>query len=325
MVNEKYIISAIIPCYNVEKYIDRCLSSVVQQSIGMEHMQIILVNDASTDNTLEKLLLWETRYSDNILVITYEQNIRQGGARNIGLNYATGDYIGFVDSDDWIEPDMYEVLVEKMLEGVYDVVNCQLIRDKGNDEEANFQPEWGGIVTGLYDRELIYGHNIVFPENVSYEDNYWGSLIKHYVKNSYRIERPLYHYFINQNSTVTSRNSISQLDRMDMETLLLDEYIKRGFFEKDNEQIFDEFLTRYFLNTWFIIFTRFDDVPNVLEEMIDTIFKYFPDYKDRIAKKSFSYRSKLLIDMPLKPEENDITLVKINWLRSWLKDQGVEI
>ena len=68
MVNEKYIISAIIPCYNVEKYIDRCLSSVVQQSIGMEHMQIILVNDASTDNTLEKLLLWETRYSDNILV-----------------------------------------------------------------------------------------------------------------------------------------------------------------------------------------------------------------------------------------------------------------
>lgn len=282
MVNEKYIISAIIPCYNVEKYIDRCLSSVVQQSIGMEHMQIILVNDASTDNTLEKLLLWETRYSDNILVITYEQNIRQGGARNIGLNYATGDYIGFVDSDDWIEPDMY-------------------------------------------DRELIYGHNIVFPENVSYEDNYWGSLIKHYVKNSYRIERPLYHYFINQNSTVTSRNSISQLDRMDMETLLLDEYIKRGFFEKDNEQIFDEFLTRYFLNTWFIIFTRFDDVPNVLEEMIDTIFKYFPDYKDRIAKKSFSYRSKLLIDMLLKPEENDITLVKINWLRSWLKDQGVEI
>lgn len=111
----------------MEKYIDRCLSSVVQQSIGMEHMQIILVNDASTDNTLEKLLLWETRYSDNILVITYEQNLRQGGARNIGLNYATGDYIGFVDSDDWIEPDMYEVLVEKMFEGVYDVVNCQLI------------------------------------------------------------------------------------------------------------------------------------------------------------------------------------------------------
>ena len=177
----------------------------------------------------------------------------------------------------------------------------------------------------MYDRELIYGHNIVFPENVSYEDNYWGSLIKHYVKNSYRIERPLYHYFINQNSTVTSRNSISQLDRMDMETLLLDEYIKRRLFEKDNEQIFDKFLTRYFLNTWFIIFTRFDNVPNVLEEMIDTFFKYFPDYKDRIAKKSFSYRSKLLIDMLLKPEENDITLVKINWLRSWLKDQGVEV
>ena len=60
-----------------------------------------------------------------------------------GLNYATGDFIGFLDSDDWIVPDMYEVLVEKMIEGVYDVVNCQLIRDKGNDEEANFRPEWG--------------------------------------------------------------------------------------------------------------------------------------------------------------------------------------
>lgn len=51
--------------------------------------------------------------------------------------------MGFLDSDDWIVPDMYEVLVEKMIEGVYDVVNCQLIRDKGNDEEANFRPEWG--------------------------------------------------------------------------------------------------------------------------------------------------------------------------------------
>lgn len=323
--SKDYKISIIIPCYNVEKYIDRCLESVTKQTIGLEHMEIILINDASTDGTLDKLKLWEQRYSENIILVTYDENIRQGGARNVGLSYATGDYIGFVDSDDWIELDMYETLADEMITGPYDVVNCQLIRNKGDEGESEFVPEWGGIVTGLYTRELVFGHDVFFPEHMSYEDNYWGSLIDHYINSACRVNSALYHYYVNSHSTVTSRSQVAQLDRMKIEVMLLDEYQKRNFFTEDYERIFDNFIERYYLNTWFIIFTRFDEIPDVLSEMVETISFYFPDYKDRIAKKEFTYRSRLLIDMLLKPDVNNIYVVKLRWLQSWLKDQGIDI
>jgi glycosyltransferase involved in cell wall biosynthesis len=82
----------------------------MSQTIGLEHLEVIAVNDASTDRTLEKLYQWERRFPENIMVITYEKNIRQGGARNIGLQYASGEYIGFVDADDWIDSAMYQKL-----------------------------------------------------------------------------------------------------------------------------------------------------------------------------------------------------------------------
>lgn len=316
-------VSIIIPCYNVEQYIDRCMETVVHQTIGLSHMEIILVNDASTDGTLKKLKQWEKQYSNNIILVTYERNLRQGGARNIGLSYASGEYIGFVDADDWIEPDMYEKLVEQMEQTTCDMVKCRMIRDKGDGEENCFEPEKGGIVTGLYKRELIYDHNISFPENMSYEDNFWGSLIAHYVNESIYIEQALYHYFVNPNSTVMARNCMAQLDRMKIETMLLDEYKQRGFFENDNQQIFDDFLRRYYLNTWFIIFTKFDNIPDVLPRMIDDFTFYFYDYKERIGRKKFTYRQELLINMLLEPQKNNVYIVKIAWLEDWLREQGI--
>lgn len=143
--DQDYKISIIIPCYNVQNLIDRCLESVTQQTIGLEHLEIILINDASTDNTLDKLMEWEQRFLDNIMVITYDENHRQGGARNIGLSYATGEYIEFVDTDDWLEIDMYEAMVKEMMTGQYDVVRCQFIRDAGDGRQFGFEPEWGGV------------------------------------------------------------------------------------------------------------------------------------------------------------------------------------
>lgn len=70
------LISVIIPCYNVEEYIDRCMESLANQTIKIENLEIILVNDASTDGTLDKLYEWEQRFPENIVVVTYEKNIR---------------------------------------------------------------------------------------------------------------------------------------------------------------------------------------------------------------------------------------------------------
>lgn len=101
-------ISVIIPCYNVEKEIDRCIQSLVDQTILLSQMELIFVDDASEDATMEKLSKWEEQYPESILVIHCEENGKQGTARNIGMQYATGEYIGFVDSDDYVEPEMYQ-------------------------------------------------------------------------------------------------------------------------------------------------------------------------------------------------------------------------
>lgn len=101
-------ISVIIPCYNVTKYLDDCFYSLVNQTIGFEHLQLIFVNDASTDDTLSMLMSYEKQYPENIIVVDLTENMRQGGARNVGLTYATGNYISFVDSDDWVDTTLYE-------------------------------------------------------------------------------------------------------------------------------------------------------------------------------------------------------------------------
>ncbi len=100
------LISIIIPCYNVQSYIDRCFQSLLAQTIDFDRLEIILVDDCSTDATWEKLTAIEAAYPESVMIIHCDENGHQGTARNIGLTYASAPYIGFVDSDDWIEPDM---------------------------------------------------------------------------------------------------------------------------------------------------------------------------------------------------------------------------
>lgn len=121
MENRKYI-SVIIPCYNSMKYIDRCMNSVINQTIGIENLEIILVNDASTDDTYTKLLEYEKMFPESILVINCTENMRQGGARNIALQYATGEYLAFLDSDDWLDINAYNELYQLVTKFDFDII-----------------------------------------------------------------------------------------------------------------------------------------------------------------------------------------------------------
>ena len=105
-------VSVIIPCYNVEPYIGECLDSVIGQTIGKENLEIIVVDDCSTDNTVQILQAYETRYPEQMIVVLCEQNGRQGTARNIGLSYASGEFVSFVDSDDYMPDDAVEKILK---------------------------------------------------------------------------------------------------------------------------------------------------------------------------------------------------------------------
>src|SRR5476651_2653123 len=99
------IISVIVPVFNTADYLTRCLESIISQSI--DNIEIIIVNDMSTDNSEEIILAYTNKY-DFIKYFKMQSKGLAGGTRNLGLNYVTGKYIAFVDSDDWIDKTMFE-------------------------------------------------------------------------------------------------------------------------------------------------------------------------------------------------------------------------
>jgi len=117
------LVSIIIPVYNVEKFIDQCLHSIVEQTY--KNLEIIIVDDNSPDKSGDI----SDRYSelDSRIKVFHIQNRGAAGARNLGLDNCTGDYILFVDSDDWLEKNAVEIMLNSLLSSKSDFVQCQCI------------------------------------------------------------------------------------------------------------------------------------------------------------------------------------------------------
>ena len=114
------IISVIIPVYNVEKYIDRCIESIIKQTY--KELEIILVDDGSTDNSGVICDKWKVK--DERIKVLHQTNQGLGPARNLGLDIACGEWVSFIDSDDWIEPETYKYMVEACFEFNCEIATC---------------------------------------------------------------------------------------------------------------------------------------------------------------------------------------------------------
>lgn len=328
-------ISIIIPCYNVESYIDRCVESLVYQTIGVDNLELIFVDDASTDRTVERLKKWEERYPDSVLLVCCAENHKQGAARNIGLCYASAEYIAYVDSDDWVEQTMYEKMYAKVEQYHPDVVSVLYTRDtqdgrvemaadpKKNGEqyvEIHTQQEreqflleglTSGVWSGIYRREMLQSdEGLVFPEDLRYEDNYWSSVLAMVVSSYYIINEHLYHYMINENSTIMEQNAMHHLDRLVIELMKIEEYKRRGVFELYHDKIEFNFLRMYFINTIRILFVRFDRIPyDMIYTMQQQVLELFPDYeKNPYLDQLPQLQSELLkiVKVPLDEAKIDI-------------------
>lgn len=130
------LVSVIIPIYNVKDYLNRCVDSIINQTYG--NLEIILVNDGSTDGCSEICDTYKELYP-NLVKVIHKQNGGLSDARNFGIDQATGSYITFVDSDDTIAPDMIETLISLATEKDVDIAVCQALRIDEND-----------AVTGIY-------------------------------------------------------------------------------------------------------------------------------------------------------------------------------
>ncbi|HHX70707.1 MAG TPA: glycosyltransferase, partial [Gallicola sp.] len=210
-------ISVIVPVYNVEKYIDRCINSLVNQTYP--NLEIILVDDGSLDNSGEICDAYAKRYS-NIKVI-HKDNGGQSSARNEGLRVATGEYIGFVDSDDWILPDMYEHLYKILNEFNCELSMCQRLNIRNEHEavralasakynifegnkimETYLTSDMLSVWNKLYKKSLFDDNR--FPEGKIHEEIY---LLYKVLKRAKRIiisKSQKYCYFLSETSTTRS-------------------------------------------------------------------------------------------------------------------------
>ena len=201
-------VSIIIPAYNCEKTLVQCLGNVVNQTL--QDIEVIIVNDASTDGTWDIIMECEAQFPDLVMAINSDVNRGAGGARNVGLMYASGEYIGFVDSDDIIRPDMYEKLYNEAIRGNYDMVDCgyynekddlaivhtsdELAGDLDSFKRSELIASGGYLVSRIYKRELIFDNGLQFRENVILEDCEYLMFLLAKTKRIGNVKEILYNY-----------------------------------------------------------------------------------------------------------------------------------
>jgi glycosyltransferase involved in cell wall biosynthesis len=215
------IVSVIIPVYNVEKYLEECLNSVVRQTY--KNLEIICIDDCSTDNSLE-MLERMAKKDDRIKVVRHKVNTRQGKARNEGIMMATGRYAYFMDSDDFLDLDHIEKLVNSIVETGVDLVcnNCIMkyygyrspnnkFMRKINDLPLNKKLVFEEIflkkilvqpTAKLYKLSLLKENKIFFDENLRFEDFYFLHILKTKIKTICFTYNSVYYYRQSENSTM---------------------------------------------------------------------------------------------------------------------------
>jgi len=224
----KPAISIIVPVHNVEDYIDRCIRSLIGQTI-FPKMEIILVENGSTDNSEAICRGYSARHPNIITVVNQETGLSE--ARNFGVPLASAEVIGFVDSDDYVEPDMFESLLSAKNEHGADIAYCNFLIERDNSPYEYPFADSGLTVTReipevvyniimeistsaswarIYDKSFFSQRK--FPEKKCYEDH---STIYRWMSQQHKIvhvDRPLYHYCIRKDSiTTTTKGNPSKI------------------------------------------------------------------------------------------------------------------
>ncbi len=265
-------LSVIVPVYNMaaEGKLNYCLDSLMNQTIS--DYEVIAVDDCSADNSLEILRTYEKKHSDKLRVIASPVNKRQGGAKNLGLEAAKGEWIGFIDSDDWITPDFYERLLKKAEQEGADMAGCdycltgehsmtvgQVVHNNhmeqagelNHEKYASLILDGGSLVVKIYKRHIIYDYPNRFPERIFYEDNAIGNSWMLRAKCFAYLPEPMYYYYQHDTSTVHTITRARCEDRMEAARIMVYEAESFGFMQEYKEEIEFKYTLLFYINTLF--------------------------------------------------------------------------
>ena len=220
-------VSIIVPVYNVEKYLRKCLDSLINQTL--KDIEIICINDGSTDKSLE--ILEEYKNRDSRIILLNQENSGQSIARNNGIKKATGEYLGFVDPDDWLDLDYYEKLYNAASTNDTDIAVGGIIRVTGIKKKKflNFEketitdntnlkfelcdvPEKSYVWNKIYKTEKLKEIGLEFEKGIFYEDCIFTPQALFYLGEIVTVPNIYYYYLRRGNSTVKQRSEKANAD-----------------------------------------------------------------------------------------------------------------
>jgi len=249
-------VSVIVPIFNTERLIPKCLNSILGQS--MPDIEVICVDDCSSDSSAQVVRSF-ARTDSRIRLIRHSTNLGCGGARNSGIQSARGEYVAFVDSDDYVDPSFLEFLYQATDSGRIDIAACGYrVYDDNGLTEWDFSPE-DKVVDNLVKKSMMWGvtpphfcdkiwrkslfadNGILFPTNSYWEDVSTTPMLLYYAKNIRCGRQILYHYF-NRSGSITNTGGKKHL----IDLLLAIDGIKDFMIEKGLYQAEAKEFTRFY-------------------------------------------------------------------------------
>lgn len=271
-------LSVIVPVYNMagDGKLNYCMDSLIRQvkpdGTPLSDYEIIAVDDCSTDDSYHILEEYERKFPEKVRARRTERNLRQGGAKNLALREAEGEWLAFIDADDWVAPEYFARLLEKAEETGADCVGTdyslvtehtmtpgRIVHNSRPEQEGELDDErmrslmvdFGSLCVKIYRREIILGCASGFPEDMYYEDN---ALARTWISRMHRfayIPEPLYYYYQHDDSTVHTVTRARLEDRMKAGRMLLEEAKHYGYYERFLPELEYSFTVLFYKNTLF--------------------------------------------------------------------------
>ena len=223
------LLTVVVPCYNVVKYIDKCIASIVGQTYS--NLEILLINDGSTDETGARCDAWQAR--DRRIWVVHKQNEGSSYARKTGVENATAEYVTFVDSDDWIAPNMYADMMAALLSTDSDIAECDLcfvdedgrIKHRINEHDASvkiieriegvcgiLENHWRmSFYTKIFKKDLF--DNVEFLK-IGYGDDVIVYRLYHHASQIVYLDSEYYFYFQRSDSICNNKNILAELKKL---------------------------------------------------------------------------------------------------------------
>ena len=224
------LISVIVPIYNVEDYLNRCVDSIINQTY--KNLEIILVDDGSPDNCPK--MCDDYAKKDSRIKVVHKENGGLSDARNVGMEVATGGYVSFIDSDDYVSLDFYEILLQTMIDNDSDIVECSVVKfyenekfDEYSDDLKVTNYETVDALDGLISENPFKQHvwNKLYKSSVALdipyavgklnEDEFWTYQVFGKAKKVTRINKTMYYYFQRNGSIMGNGYNIRRLDALE--------------------------------------------------------------------------------------------------------------